>query len=58
MSQLNVEEKGTVTARMEISMKRRVLQMKTDRTGNKDLPSNVEDIVKAALDDYLKKFGY
>ena len=58
MSQVNVAEKGTVTARMDLNLKKRVLKMKADRAGDVKKPNNVEDIVIAALEEYLKKFGY
>lgn len=58
MSQLNVEEMATVTARVDLSLKKRLLKMKTDRTGNTKLPNTMEDIVIEATKEYLKKFGY
>jgi hypothetical protein len=58
MSQLNGKNFAKVIARMPRPMKKRLVKLKSDREEQYELPKNQESIICAAVDDYLKKFGY
>jgi hypothetical protein len=58
MNQLNGKNFAKVITRMPRPMKKRLAKMKFDRDGDFTQPNKQETIMCAALDEYLKKFGY